>query len=377
MTAIFTIRNISNDRACDEIWDRLVELCPDAWFFHTRLMIDARKIFMTEAGLSFTDLSFFIEQDGEVIGLMPLVISPVKVSGVVYQEASFSGIALPWPIFTLEGEELEKAEDFAFAEAERRAISSNAARISYTLVPPAEWEKQASRFTKILSGRRYLDASYLSHNMIMDDHVLMNVRERYRRYVKKFIELYDVYIIAGDDITDELIEVYRGLHEKDAGAVVRTPRTYTEQARMARNHLGFWTVARRKDSGVIAGILQIVQHKNSCYDGSVAVDPDYQDEQVSHLLKWHTIEKMIKEKVYAYELGQRAELSNRNRIFSSKNFGISFFKEGWSRGKTKPIYVVEKFLDFVYMKAVYADNATAAGQYLGLIDNQIVDGKKS
>jgi hypothetical protein len=366
MSSIFSAQDIGSGDAGKREWDRVVDSCPDAWIWHTRDMMDMRRVFTEEAGGDYTDHSFFVVREGEIVGLVPLAIAPAPVGGEVFREAGFGGVPLPWPCFTMHGGDLAEAEAFAFIEAERRARTGGASRMSFMLSPPAEDKLCAGRFSKIVTKMNYLDISYQSHIVVPEGNTLGQVRERYARYVKKHIKDYDVFTVEGAEITDALIESYRHLHEKDAGRVVRTPRTYREQARMAQNGRGFWTVARRKENGAVAGILQIIQYKNSCYDSSVGVDPDYQDDQVSHLLKWRTIEKLVREEVACYELGEKAELPRRNKIFSPKNFGISFFKEGWSRGVAKTVFAAEKFLDQNCLEAAFRQDADAVSRHVGL-----------
>ena len=67
--------------------------------------------------------------------------------------------------------------------------------------------------------------------------------------------------------------------------------------------------------------------------------------RTSHVLKWKTIETLIERKVKNYELGIKAEVPKFDRLPENKNYGISFFKDGWSRGNEKQVLVAEKFFD--------------------------------
>ena len=85
-------------------------------------------------------------------------------------------------------------------------------------------------------------------------------------------------------------------------------------------------------------MLLVSLYKNAAYDGSVAVDPDFASQNVSHLLKWRVIEELQKRKVPTYELGQKADPSSSTK----KELGITHFKEGWSRDRTRSIWKIEK-----------------------------------
>jgi hypothetical protein len=83
--------------------------------------------------------------------------------------------------------------------------------------------------------------------------------------------------------------------------------------------------------------------KGAAYDSSVAVDPQFEDEGVSYLLKWCAIEHLVDTGIRHYELGRAALTPTFLEQPSAKNYGISFFKDGWSRGRLKPVWAAERF----------------------------------
>ena len=93
----------------------------------------------------------------------------------------------------------------------------------------------------------------------------------------------------------------------------------------------------------MAGALFVLALKGQAYDGSVAIDPKYEQKYVSHVLKWKTIEYLLSTNIHSYELGIKADLPTWQNAPSKKNYGISFFKEGWARGEQKRVLVAEKF----------------------------------
>ena len=123
-------------------------------------------------------------------------------------------------------------------------------------------------------------------------------------------------------MTPELEETYFKLHVKDAGGQFRSRESYTKQADIARGGEAFYVVATHTESGTIVGMLLVSLYKNTAYDNSVAVDPDFADKYVSHLLKWRAIEELQKRKVPTYELGQKADPLSSTK----KEIGISHFK---------------------------------------------------
>lgn len=213
---------------------------------------------------------------------------------------------------------------------------------------------------------RYLDSSYLSHWVAVDGNALANVRERYRRYVKKFASGYDMSVVDGDAVTPALEETYFHLHVKDAGGQFRSQESYRFQAALARHGEAFFVVATNMAAGVTSGMLLVSAYKNVAYDNSVAVDPDYQGEYVSHLLKWTAIEELLRRGVTHYELGPKSGPPSFMALPSEKQRGISHFKEGWARGGTRRVVMAEKFLSARCLRAHMQAQAESLEQYFGL-----------
>ncbi|HEY4517710.1 MAG TPA: GNAT family N-acetyltransferase, partial [Candidatus Paceibacterota bacterium] len=180
-----------------------------------------------------------------------------------------------------------------------------------------------------------------SHVIAITNETLGAVRERYRRYHKKYSSLFTLNVVEEAAVTPELEETYFQLHVKDAGRQVRSRESFTKQADTAREGEGFYVVTTHIKSGTTAGMLLVSLYKNIAYDNSVAVDPDFADRYVGHLLKWRAIEELQKRRVLTYELGPKYD----NTSATKKELGINHFKEGWSRGCTRTVWEMEKYLD--------------------------------
>jgi hypothetical protein len=114
-------------------------------------------------------------------------------------------------------------------------------------------------------------------------------------------------------------------------------------------------------------MLMIWLLKAAAYDASVAIDPAYHKENVSHLLKWKAIQHMQEKKVVVYELGQAAFAATHLWQPTPKNYGISFFKDGWARGNQRRIHVAECFFNVDHLRAYWNERlgALSAHQELG------------
>ncbi|HER25705.1 MAG TPA: GNAT family N-acetyltransferase [Rhodospirillales bacterium] len=353
-------RDISPQGVNLKVWDDLVDQCPDAWFMHTSAF---HRYIAAATGEPFENASFVVENEGRPIALAPLAFGPLKLDGYEALEAGYYGGPLPWPCFLPGADKNGEMELAAFAEAERRAISCGAKRIRYMLSPPQPGEDDILRFARVVSKRHYLDTSYPSHWMALDHDAESGVRSRYKRYVKKFSKDFDLRVSRGGRLGDDLEQAYFDLHVKDSGGMFRSRESYTEMANMAREGLGFFVSAHSRDSGGAVGVLVVLVHKNHAYDASVAVDPAYQDAFVSHLLKWQAIRTLSEDGAKSYELGRWANKADWNWTPGQKNFGISFFKQGWSRDGVKSVLVAEKFFDRDALNHYCAGLARTAADY--------------
>jgi Acetyltransferase (GNAT) domain len=347
----------------NRVWQRLADACPDAWFWHT--WANMQFNFVASQKSDVRNLSFFVMRDGQAVGLVPLMVNRTTAGEWSGWEASYYGAPLPWPAFLAELPDFAAAEQFALTELETRAREAGAERIRLRLEPPLPAPNERERLGRAVA-LRYLDSSYVSHFMAVNAETLANVRERYRRYVKKFALAYDMSIADGEAVTPALEETYFHLHVKDAGGQYRSRESYRFQGDLARYGEAFYVIARNRVAGAIAGMLLVSTYKKVAYDNSVAVDPDYQSEYVSHLLKWAAIKELLRRGVSHYELGLQSDLPSFMFVPCEKNRGISHFKEGWARDSTRRVVMVEKFLSTRYLREYMRAQTESLEKFFGL-----------
>ena len=322
--------NIGDVARAPELWQEITNASRDGWIWHTWLAHE----FNLSAGetLKAEDHSFFVYEDEKAVGVVPLIVQG--------EEAMYYSGFLPWPCFRQGIQHREELEDFAFKELERRARSAGAHRIKLRLTPSQNVGDEEARVKQAAVKYGYEPKHFDSHVVTITDKTLDAVRERYRRYHKKYSPLFTLSIAEGTAVTAELEWTYFKLHIKDAGGQFRSRESYTKQADIARGNEAFYVVATHKESGTVAGMLLVSVYKNAAYDNSVAVNPDFSDRYVSHLLKWWAIEELQKRNVPTYELGPKAGPASA----TPKELGITHFKEGWSREHTRTIWEMEKLL---------------------------------
>jgi GNAT acetyltransferase-like protein len=359
----FAVLPIDDAAHAKQLWQALVDRCPDAWFWHT--WANMQFNFVAGQKSEARNLSFFVTLRGEPVGIVPLMVNRTTIGELSGLEASHYGGPLPWPAFVADVPDFERLEEFALTELEARARREGAGRIRLRLEAPTAASNEQSRLRRAVA-LKYLDSSYLSHWCEISNQTFVNVRERYRRYVRKFLPKYEMTIADCAAVTPELEKTYFQLHVKDAGGQFRSRESYRYQADLARYGEAFYVVAKQRQAGVIAGMLLVSVYKNAAYDNSVAVDPDYQDEYVSHLLKWIAIEELLRRGANSYELGPKAGLPSLTSLPEEKNCGISYFKEGWARDGTRRVVMAEKFLSVEMLQAYVKTQSANLSHYFGI-----------
>jgi Acetyltransferase (GNAT) domain len=335
------IHDVAASITRNDIWNEIVNLSPEGWFWATEAMHEFRVAHLQASKLFIADRSFILLRGGRPCALVPLVICREATDGDVV--ASYLNTPLPWPMVVAEIADRESITLAILNELEARVVAAKATMLRLMLAPPGVDSDMAVGFGQVVRERAFIDASYQSHYVAVNPSTPNTVRTRYRRNVRKFWEKYRLDILGPKDIPQNLAQIYMELHIKDSGRFSRPLVTYERQVGLVRSGEGFWIIARNIADDRIAGMLLVSLYKGAAYDNSVAVDPEYADDSVAHLMKWKAIEYLIECGVSHYELGVVAFTPSYMFLPSEKNYGISFFKDGWARGRTKHVWVAEKF----------------------------------
>lgn len=339
----FEIKELIDIPKPKELWSEVVGSTSYAWVWSTYSYHNFAISYLQSLGRLVEDRSFFIYQNGQLCGLVILVFSRAdEFDGI---QASYSSSPLPWPMTMDHVEDRESLESFMFDELENRVKAVDASKVQLCLNAPEERAEWESRYINVIRKYGFVDNSFLSHLINITPETHGKVRKRYKRYVKKFQDKYELRIIDQRSYYSKVPNEYMTLHVKDAGAVYRPIETYKAQLEAISGGDGFAVQAINKSNDELVGMLLILCNKNAAYDASVAVDPDYQEEYISHLMKWKAIQYLQHLGITHYELGQAAIVPDYLWQPEGKNYGITNFKDGWARGNRKNIYVAEKYYD--------------------------------
>jgi hypothetical protein len=336
--------DVAGTAEADERWSGLAAAAPQAWCWHTLRWRDFVR--SASSGRNVTDQSFFVFDGDRPVGLAPFTVGDFNEGGAPIRDAAYNGGPLPWPAIVggAGDSSAAAAERFAFEEAERRARSLGAERIRFASFAPEAAASAGVWFDRVTHELAYLDASFPSHLVNVDAEVLSRVRKRYAQYIRRFRAAFACEVIDGAAVDDAFEQRYFELHVKDAGGQFRPRDSYSRMADLARHAEGFFVTARDLETGAVAGMLLVSVVKGAAFDTSVAVDPEFADRFVSHLLKHRAILHLQQLGVTHYELGMSQLGATLEWVPTPKTRGISFFKAGWARDGVKRIYVAEKFL---------------------------------
>ena len=330
------------------IWMEVVLNSSHAWYRHTHHLAEFHRCVAEDKQLN--ELSFFIKKDDQIIGLAPLLA--IK-SSAGYLELSYNGSPTPWPCFIDEYQkDIKDLEDFTFSYIEKLCSDHNIERSIFGLNSPKlshGLHKQSVH--NVTNAHHYIDASFKSHLVHVDDESPARIRASYRRNIRKFSKKYEAQSYTGLAVTDEIEDIYFKLHVKDAGGQFRSRESYTKMADLARNNEAAFIVAREKETSKVVGVLVIATFKNAAYDSSVSIDPDYHQDYISHILKMEALRFLNEHKIEHYELGQIFDQPFMGFIPDRKQKSISFFKEGFARGNEKTSYVTERYFSEQSLKS--------------------------
>lgn len=335
--ASFIARDIADIPDAPALWKTLVDSSPLAGLWHTwhwhKYILAAAEPFKPE------ERSFFIYEDEKPVGLCPLLIQRRVRGDEEWIEAAYNTGLLPWPVTNS-----PEAEDFAFAELERRARTAGAAHIALQLYPETPLEDETARVERVGRVHRYIGSE--GHLQVVEVvGAKGRARERFVRYDKKYAPLFEFDVLAGATVDADTEETYFKLHVLDAGKQTRSRESYARQADLARAGEAFFVRAQHKESGEVAGMLLVSLNKEAAFDNSVAIDPRFADQYVGHALRFRALEELERLGVKRFEMPLYVWPPSIFHIPGAKELNIAHFKEGFSRGNSRAVWRVEKFLD--------------------------------
>lgn len=318
-------------------WDKIVHQIWTAsnqgTFWNTVEAYNFRKVCLFEK-YKAKDLSFLIYDDGLPVGFMFFLIYEDKSQWT----ADYSSAHLYWPCYlNVYANKLDFVE-FIFHYIDKICMLNDVEKINM-MINASSIEKNT--YSHILRKFDYIDESYDSHVIALPDFDIMKIRPRYRQNINKYSNKYKINNVFFDELNDDLIGNYYNLHVLDSGGKHRNYESYVAQFQMFKN--GGFVVCAQDENNHFVGMLQILIAKKEAYEASVAIHPDHAPFSISYMLKLSAIEYSKNADLHIFELGKADYFPTFTSVPTTKNYGINFFKDGWSRGKTRQINLAVKF----------------------------------
>jgi hypothetical protein len=349
----YKIKNFFDRKEDYLLWDKLISKSSDHWYFSSIDFNYFHIEYLKEQNVFVDNKSFFIYENEELVALVVLIFSKDTNSNLL--NASYRNDPLPWPIISDECENRDHVYQLIFDEIHTRIKQNKIASIKLMLNPPVFSKKTEDEFIKILLNYNMVDNSYYSHFIELDDLTMNKIRKSYIKNIKLNMNKFSIKIIQKDNYYEKLPIDYKSLHTQDRGKEVRSLKSYDLQLQAIKKNKAFAVqIFSNKDQ--LIGMLIIFFDKDSAYDGSVAVCPDYKKFYISHLLKYNAILELNKRNMKFYELGKAAISPTYNFLPTEKNYKISFFKNGWSNNIYKKVFVAEKIFNSDSLK-YFTDNS--------------------
>lgn len=340
---LYKIKNFLDRKEDYLLWDKLISKSSDHWYFSGIDFNYFHIEYLKELNLFVDNKSFFIYENEELVALIVLIFSK-DINSNLLNASYHQNYPLPWPIISDKCKNRDHVYKLIFDEIHKRIKQNKVASIKFFLNPPVFSKKIEDEFIKILLNYNMIDNSYFSHFIELDNLTIHKIRQSYIKNIKRNIDKFSIKIIHKDNYYEKLSKDYKLLHTQDRGKEIRSLRSYDLQLNAIKKNKAF-AVQIFSNEDQLIGMLIVFLDKNSAYDGSVAVSPNYKRFYISHLLKYNAILELNKRNIKSYELGKASITPSYNFLPTEKNYKISFFKNGWSNNIYKKVFVAEKILN--------------------------------
>ena len=187
------VKKVSEVRDPVTVWDTVLQNSSYTWYsggyYHHKYAV----IYSKSADRLIKDDSFFVYQNGELCGLVILVFTlSDEFDGI---QGAYYSHHLPWPIIMDHVKDRDNIESFIFEKIDSRAKSFGAGKVQLCLNHPESNANCEKNYINVVRKFRYVDQSFYSHAINVTGETHSYVRKRYKRYVKKNWDKFEIRII--------------------------------------------------------------------------------------------------------------------------------------------------------------------------------------
>jgi hypothetical protein len=348
-------------------WDEFCLRSEDAWFWHTTEWLNYTQNYRQE--LESKPLSFMLINNHRIIGVCPLFLETLEVSGEKVKELSFGGS--PNLLAALENGLTDKVREKRFAivfeQINKLAKEYSAVRASIRASPlsPSYLLKGIQNFVPLKGG--YVPIS-LTTQLIKTsksiDSLWTDIRHGHAYDISRGMKYITTTAYDKSNITDEIYYQYQMLHHKAAGRVTRPQITFDLMKKWIKQ--GYATLFAASLNQKTVGFSFVYTYKNAAYYGSAANDPDFEQEPVGHVLQWKTIQWLKEHNYTLYEVGLQNYIPLPYCPVAPKEIAISTFKRGFG-GFPVNLFIGEKYFSSQYYLEI---NKERQQRFLETIENK-------
>lgn len=314
--AIDIISRAKDEKAFWQFWEKLTEKTGAG----PRYLKNRVEYELERSETLASDKSFVY-----VVDKVPLALAflPIEKHGDFFT-MSFQGGYVDAPLFENAG-----AEEAVFSLIDTIAKENNVVKVMFSLDPLGE-----SSAYNYLQKYQYLDASILSYviDLTLGD-LLASCRRNHRRNIKEILKNkdFEVFCIDHSNPSYEAHEEYRMLHEKSAGRVTRSKKTFDMQFEKLQQGNAVLVGLRFKTESI--AFTYFDYHNGKAISASAADDPAYEELPLYHVIMYSAMEYLKKKGVKYIDTSQPSSPSAQFDYYpDQKQLSISHFKQGFGGG---------------------------------------------
>ena len=336
----FTQLNTENSKE----WDRFCLQSDDAWFWHSTVALDYSLQLRPQ--LDSVSLSFVVSEGSQILSVCPLILETYRQGGLEVREFSSGGVFGVCPVFDTELSEIRrhKIAKVVFGNIDSLAAQNEVQRISImcsplapsfmgSVMPPPNWLLRHG-FQDVSLTTQIIDLSQNLQSLWGD------MRKGHRQDIERGRQSLNVTSFDQDNVTLELFNEYRFMHQKAAGRITRPLITFEMMYEWIVEGYAVLFGASLDDRFV--GWALINTYKEGAYFSSACNDPEFSSLPISHVLQWDIIEWLKDAGYRFYELGYQQYSSLPYDFPTEKEINIAFHKRGFG-GRAVPLFRGEKY----------------------------------
>jgi len=331
------------DSAAYKDWDDFANRSDDAWFWHTTHWMAYAQEYVRDRFL--TNRSFLLVEDSKLLAICPVFVErSISPAGAI--QYSLAGAPLPFPAMRNDLRN-DKRERVLAKYIKGLDVLARDERIGYVWVRIPSVSKssmvQQEAWTNPLLKYGFIDLPYQTQviDLRKDKEALWGeIRKGHKSDIKRGEQACRVTVWDNRTVTPEKFDEYRVLHQKDAGRVTRSKRTFDLMLSWVRE--GHAILVEASNDTTAVGFSLVIIFESGAYYGSSCRDPDYPELPVGHLIQWATICWLRDHGFTWYDIGIQQFGPQWFDQAGPKDFSISKFKRGFG-GRTIPLVTGERF----------------------------------